>query len=251
MSLRFRLLSIGAAFALSACLASAPSETQWPQPLSSAEGPRRGSSGAVGGGGGAGSDQARIEHQPVCLGASTWSAGELGETLLYQSRRVGQVLQVGYFAFWSTERPWGNNLLSYLVVPALLTDAFYSHFLYVFPGVKDAFSGRADVEGASVEFEPRADGSLNPLGGWADDGHHTPVRLSRDDLLDRAGRVVLLSDVWSHQLGAHGAARFSDDPRNRVRCYVDTTLRPMTDSVARSFRLGDARRPRRALPAWQ
>ena len=34
--------------------------------------------------------------------------------------------------------------------------------------------------------------------------------LSRSDLLDAKGRVVLMTDVWSHQLGAHGGGAFAN-----------------------------------------
>jgi hypothetical protein len=245
MSLRLRsLLSFGAAAVLSACLSAAPEHPRWPEPW--AEVGRQVPAlqdDAYG-------DGARIERQPICLGARAWSAGVPGATILYRAHRAQGSLHVGYFAYWSTERPWGHNLLTYLVLPALFTDAFYSHFMYIFPGAKDVLSGAADVEGASVDYEQRSDGSLNPLGGWADDGSHGRVHLTREDLVDRTGRVVLLSDVWSHQLGTHGAGRFSDDPRNHLRCYGSTTIQPLTDEVARVFRLGDAQHPRRALPAW-
>ena len=84
--------------------------------------------------------------------------------MLYRVRRSGRKIEIGYFVYWSTERPWGNNALSYAVLPALLTDAFYSHFLYVFPGVKDYLYGAGDIEGARVEFQERPDGSLEVEG---------------------------------------------------------------------------------------
>jgi hypothetical protein len=56
--------------------------------------------------------------------------------------------------------------------------------------------------------------------------------------------------VWSHQLGAHGGGRFSDEGGHKMRCYDHRSLRPMTDDVARAFRLGDERQPLRAKPAW-
>jgi len=195
-------------------------------------------------------DAARIEQQPVCVGSRRWSAGKLGDTILYRHRRVGRKLEVGYFVYWSTERPWGRNVLSYTVVPALLIDAAYSHFLWVLPGFKDVLHGAADVEGVRVELEER-DGVLDVVGGTADDGFHHGVKLSREDLVDSQGRIVLLTDVWSHQFGAHGGGAFAEDPRASLRCYRGPAVRPMTKDIAQAFRLGSESAPRRAKPAWQ
>ena len=186
----------------------------------------------------------------MCVGARSWSAGALGETVLYRTRRVGKRIAVGYFVYWSEERPWGDNVASYTVLPALAVDGIYSHFLYVFPGLKDALYGSGDIEGVQVLYEQRPDGSLAVVSGRADDGNHAPVALSRSDLLDANGRVVLLTDVWSHQLGAHGAARFADHSGPELKCYVKSSLQPMTEPIARAFRLGNAREPLRANPAW-
>jgi len=186
----------------------------------------------------------------VCVGARSWSAGTLGDTVLYRTRRNGNRITVGYFVYWSEERPWGNNSLSYTVLPALAVDAVYSHFLYVFPGLKDAMYGAADIEGAQVSYEQRSDGSLAVLSGRADDGNHNRVELSRADLLDAQGRVVFLTDVWSHQLGAHGGAALADRSKLALKCYEKSSLRPMTEVVARAFRLGNERQPLRGNPAW-
>lgn len=184
------------------------------------------------------------------MGARSWSAGALGDTVLYRTRRHGSRLTVGYFVYWSEERPWGNNSLSYTVLPALAVDAVYSHFLYVFPGLKDAMYGAGDIEGVQVSYEQRPDGSLEVLTGRADDGNHGAVELSRGDLLDAKGRVVFLTDVWSHQLGAHGAATLADGEQLELKCYEKSSLRPMTESVAAQFRLGSEREPKRGTPAW-
>jgi len=220
--------------ALSGC-AVARREAAWPQPAPSEQ--RSG-------------DDARIVAQPVCVGARSWSAGALGDTVLYRTRRVGNRIAVGYFVYWSEERPWGDNSLSYAVLPALAVDAVYSHFLYVFPGLKDAMYGSGDIEGAQVLYEQRPDGSLDVVSGRADDGTHGPVELSRSDLVDSKGRVVLLTDVWSHQLGAHGGARFADRSPWALKCYDESSLQPMTELVARTFRLGNERQPLRGTPAW-
>jgi hypothetical protein len=170
--------------------------------------------------------------------------------VLYRTRRIGKKIAVGYFVYWSEERPWGSNVVSYTVLPALATDAVYSHFLYLFPGIKDALYGPGDVEGAQVVYEQREDGSLDVVSGRADDGNHMPVALSRADLLDSKGRVVLLTDVWSHQLGAHGGAAFADNAEHTLKCYQRSSLRPMTELVARAFRMGNERQPLRGSPAW-
>jgi hypothetical protein len=180
----------------------------------------------------------------------SWSAGSLGDTVLFRTRRVGNEIQVGYFVYWSEERPWGKNSLSYTVLPALAVDAVYSHFLYVFPGIKDALYGSGDIEGVQVSYEPRPDGTLDVVSGRANDGNHGRVALSRSDLLDSKGRVVLLTDVWSHQLGAHGAASLADRSQLELKCYGKSSLRPMTELVARAFRLGNERQPLRGKPAW-
>jgi hypothetical protein len=186
----------------------------------------------------------------VCVGARSWSAGSLGDTLLFRTRRQGNRITVGYFVYWSEERPWGSNSLSYAILPALAVDAVYSHFLYVFPGIKDAMYGTGDIEGVQVSYEQRADGSLDVVSGRADDGNHGAVALSRSDLVDAKGRVVLLTDVWSHQLGAHGAAGFADRTLLELKCYEKASIRPMTELVARAFRLGNDRNPLRGNPAW-
>jgi hypothetical protein len=170
--------------------------------------------------------------------------------VLYRTSRIGRKIAVGYFVYWSEERPYGSNTVSYLVLPALAMDAVYSHFLYLFPGIKDALYGPGDIEGVQVEYEQRDDGSLRVVDGRADDGNHTPVLLSHDDLVDSKGRVVLLTDVWSHQLGTHGAASFADTPGHQVKCYAKSALRPMTEQIASAFRLGTERHPLRGTPAW-
>lgn len=222
------------AFALAGC-SIAPREAKWPRPSPDQQ---------------RSSDEARVAEQPLCVGERSWSAGTLGDTVLYRTRRFGRKIAVGYFIYWSEERPWGSNVVSYTLLPALATDAVYSHFLYLFPGIKDALYGPGDIEGVQVVYEERDDGSLDVVGGRADDGNHAPVLLSRSDLLDERGRVVLLSDVWSHQLGSHGAARFASSSDPALKCYAKSSLRPLTEVVARAFRLGNERAPLRGKPAW-
>jgi hypothetical protein len=242
-SFSIRALCAATFLASSACSAFGAREAHWPEPSSAPAAATEASDD--------GSVPDWVARQPVCVGTRSWSAGTLGDTVLYRVRRVGRRVSVGYFVYWSTERPWGSNFQSYTVLPALATDVFYSHFLYVLPGAKDLIYGPADIEGASVEFEEHADGSLSVLGGRADDGEHQPVELTRDELVDGQGRIVLLSEVWSHQLGAHGAASFFAEPGHEERCYQGAGLRPLSDRVAQAFRMGDEREPRRATPAWR
>src|SRR3954463_4454662 len=156
-------------------------------------------------------DDARsIDARPVCIASEGWSAGELGRTILYRYRRDAKRLEVGYFVYWSTERPWGNNALTYALLPALVTDVFYSHFLFVLPGVQHALYGSGDVEGVRVTFEAEEDGSWTPVSATADDGFHHERALAPREFIDEKGRLVFLTRVWSHQLGAPGAVEAVD-----------------------------------------
>ncbi|HYO93571.1 MAG TPA: hypothetical protein VER33_03620 [Polyangiaceae bacterium] len=196
-------------------------------------------------------DDELIRTQRVCVGSKVWSAGTLGQTLLYHYRRVGNELRVGYFAYWSLERPWGNNTLTYTLLPALVIDSAYSNFLFVLPGLRRAIYGAGDIEGALVVYEDRPDGRLLPREAWADDDLHRAVRLSRADLLMKDGRVVLLSSVWSHQLGSPGAAKEADSGAVDLQCFEGGALQPLTAEVSDRFRLGSTARPLRARPAWR
>jgi hypothetical protein len=191
-----------------------------------------------------------IRALPVCV-ASTWSAGELGRSILYHYKREGRRMTVGYFVYWSTERPWGKNALSYTVLPALFIDAFYSHLLFMFPGAQRLIHGPGDIEGARVVYEQQDDGRWVPVSAVGSDGLHREVPLSTDDFVDHDGRVVLMTDVWSHQLGAKGARAVADRSRDAVRCYGGDSMSPLTDEIARIFRLGSPADPQRARPAWK
>jgi hypothetical protein len=231
-------LTLAASFACSAC---AHGSAHWPEPIAGASTATLDSPATL---------RDRIEEQSVCVGARSWSAGSLGNTVLYRFTQVGRKVSVGYFVYWSTERPWGPNVLSYTVLPALAADAFYSHFLYVFPGAKDAIYGPGDIEGVNVEFELDEKDDLQVVRGRAQDATHGDVQLTRADLVDASGRIILLTDVWSHQLGARGGAEYASAKGSDVRCYQRASLQPMTEQVATAFRLGDEHRPSRAKPAW-
>jgi hypothetical protein len=188
-------------------------------------------------------EEARIEAQPICIGSATHSAGDLSDVLYYRAiaRDDGRI-EVGYYAFFSEERPWGNNWMTWTVLPALAIDLTYSRTLLVAPGVQRALYGPGDVEGVGVVYDVLPNGSLHLAEAHADDGHHAPVSLSRADAygVDPA-RPTFYSDVWSHQLGGRGAR--STDDLVYERCYDAASIRPLPDSVARTFRVDVVRAP--------
>jgi hypothetical protein len=181
--------------------------------------------------------QAAIEAKPVCIGSSVDSAGTLGDVLYYRATALpdGRVA-VGYFAFFSEERPWGNNWLTWTVVPALAVDVVYSRALLVAPGLQRAMYGAGDVEGISIVYDVRSDGSLSFDRATADDGTEHQVLISRERAfaLD-PDHPAFYSDVWSHQLGGSGAA--SRQNLAYLRCYEGDSIRPLPDDVARGYHL--------------
>jgi hypothetical protein len=181
--------------------------------------------------------QSLIEHQPVCIGSSIASAGELNDVLYYRAVALddGRVA-VGYFAFFSEERPWGNNWMTWSFVPALGVDLVYSRALLVAPGLQRALYGAGDVEGVQVVYDVADDGSLRVDHAVADDRDERPIVLSREDALAiDPQRPTFYSEVWSHQLGARGVR--SRDDLAYVRCYEGDAIRPLPESVAQRFRL--------------
>jgi hypothetical protein len=191
-------------------------------------------------------DDAAIEAQPVCIASTVHSAGELGPALLYQRTRLPDGrLVVGYYAFFSEERPWGNNWLTWSLLPALALDLVYTRGLLVAPGLQRAAFGRADVEGFRVLYaapDAGGDGHLRALGAVADDDRHRRADLGRADLFAvDPERITLVTDSWSHHLGAHG--RRAEDLVYR-RCYGPRSIRPLDREVVRRFHL-----ERRARPA--
>ncbi len=196
-------------------------------------------------------DSELVKDIPICIGSRSWSAGELGNTVLYRYERHGRTMHVGYFVYWTTERPWGDNALSYSLLPALFIDAFYSHLFFMFPGAQRFIHGPGDIEGARVVYEQNDDGRWVAVSAVADDGRHREVALSPTDFVDGEGRVVFMTDVWSHQLGAKGARALAEKLKQSVVCYGHDALAPLTEEVARVFRLGSPSEPRRAPPAWR
>jgi hypothetical protein len=188
-------------------------------------------------------EQTRIETQPVCIGSNTHSAGSLSDVLYYRAvaKDDGRI-EVGYFAFFSEERPWGNNWMTWTVLPALAVDLVYSRTLLVAPGVQRALYGPGDVEGVGVTYDVLTDGSLRLVEARADDGNHSPVKISRADAFAvDPHRPTFYSDVWSHQLGGHGA--HSPNDLAYERCYGEGSIRPLPDAVARTFHVDDRRAP--------
>lgn len=190
-------------------------------------------------------DDALVRSQPVCVLNTRRSAGDLGNSLVVRHHRDGDRLWVSYFVYWSSERPWGDKpwLLS------LAIDAFYSHFLFVLPGLRHMLYGPGDIEGVTVVY--RAVGQhLEILEGFGDDEYHRSVHLGADDLTGSDNRTLLLTNSWSHQLGGLGAARVGVESPASSRCFTGGELVPLTPEIANRFWLGSPGTPRRARYAW-
>jgi hypothetical protein len=183
-------------------------------------------------------EEAAIEQREICVGSSVASAGTLGDTLYYRAAQLSDgKLVVGYFAFFSQERPWGNNWLTWTVVPAVAVDMFYSHGLFFGPGVQRAAHGKGDVEGFRIVYDLRPDGTLTVESAVADDGSHDVVRLGAADVMRMdPARPTFYSDVWSHQLGARGVTKHSD--LAYVRCFGPGHVRPLPAAIDDEFALG-------------
>lgn len=188
-------------------------------------------------------EQAAIEHREVCVGSTVHSVGELADALYYRATVLpGGKLVVGYFAFFSEERPWGNNWLTWTVVPAVAVDMVYTRALFFGPGLQRALSGKGDVEGFRIQYAMHDDGSLDVEHAEADDGTHAPVHLEATEILalDPA-RPTLYTDVWSHQLGGRGARSKAD--LAYVRCFGPGRVRPLPAAIAAEFTLDNGRAP--------
>jgi hypothetical protein len=192
-----------------------------------------------------------LRSQTVCIAWNKPWAGKLGDALLFHASRTGpKEVVVGYFAYWSTERPWGDNDLTRQILPALAIDAVYSHLFFVFPGVQRVMYGPGDIEGIRVTYRLEEQGRLVPAAVHADDERHREVRLELPEAVDDFGRVVVLTDVWSHQLGGRRAVQ-AVKAGAQQRCFSGSALRGLTKSTSDEFRLGRADAPRRARPAWR
>lgn len=188
-------------------------------------------------------DQRIIEQQPVCVGSRVHSVGVLSDALFYRFvREDARSLTVGYYAFYSEERPWGNNWLTWLFLPALAVDMVYTRALLVFPGYQALRHGKGDVEGFRVHYRLRSDGSLEATHGYADDDSHNEVRLSADDLYAvDPRRPTVYASTWTHHLGGRGV-RSLDELASR-RCYGPGSLVPITAEIATDFRISSRARP--------
>jgi len=190
-------------------------------------------------------DDALVRAQPVCVINTQQSAGELGTSVVVRHRRDGDRLWVSYFVYWSSERPWGDKPW----FMSLAIDAFYSHFLFVLPGIRHALYGPGDVEGVTVVYRD-VGGRLEVIEGYGDDEYHRSVRLDREDLHGADDHTMLMTTTWSHQLGGHGAAEHGRVPGASQRCFSGAELVPLTRDIAERFWLGSASAPRRARRAW-
>ena len=225
-----------AAAALVAAMVAAMTTPTWPEPelelAPAAKGPLE-------------------RHPTICIGAKVWSAGQLGHSVLFRARRDGEALSLGVFVHWTTERPWGANGLTYTVIPALLMDAVYTHLLFGLPGLQRAIYGAGDVEGVRIDFRLGGDGTWIPIAAMADDAAHRNVALAPEDFVADDGRLVFLTDVWSHQLSAKGGPAFARAHGDRLTCYTAGAVRPLDEQTVRAFRLGSPDDRRRAPPAWR
>jgi hypothetical protein len=227
-----------AAFAVGTSLMSGDSP-EWPAPLVRAE------AAAAPNDVNAANDDALVRAQSVCVVNTRRSAGDIGKSLVVRHRREGDRLWVSYFVYWSSERPWGDKpwLLS------LAIDAFYSHFMFVLPGLRHALYGPGDIEGVTVVYREVGD-RLEIVEGYGDDEYHRSVHLGPEDLTGRDHHTVLMTNTWSHQLGGRGAARLTDDSQVSRRCFAGAEIVPLTDDIANRFWLGNPLAPRRARYAW-
>ena len=197
----------------------------------------------------AGTLAAAIEAQPICIGSTVRSAGELGDALVYHAaeRPDGRV-EVGYYVFFSDERPWGNNWQSWSVLPALAIDLVYTRGFLVAPGVQRMKYGKADVEGFRVVYRRETGGRLTVERVFADDDGHQPTELRVENLLidgrgdgDAPPAVTLSTNTWTHHLA--GRAVNVDELVYR-RCYRGVAVRPLDATINAEFRLEE-----RAWPA--
>jgi hypothetical protein len=187
--------------------------------------------------------EAAIEAQPICIGSTVHSFGRLGDVVYYRAApRADGRLDVGYYVFYSEERPWGNNWLTWSILPALAIDLVYTRALFVAPGAQRALYGKGDVEGFRVVYEAAPGSPLSADEVDTDDTYHRAKRIGRADLFAfDPGRLTVFAEGWNHHLGTK-AAQAGDVVS--LRCYESTAIRPLTAEIAREFHL-----ERRARPA--
>lgn len=188
-------------------------------------------------------EESAIEQREICVGSSVASSGDLGDTLYYRAAVLPDgKLAVGYFAFFSEERPWGNNWMTWTFLPALAMDMFYTRSMFVGPGLQRAMYGKGDVEGFRIIYDLRPDGTLEVERAVADDGSHAPVHLARADVMALdAARPTFYSDVWSHQLSGRGLRDKS--ALSYLHCFGSGHVRPLTDALSDDFALANRAPP--------
>jgi hypothetical protein len=191
-----------------------------------------------------------VRQVPICIVWTKPWAGELGRSLIFHARMVRpDRIVAGYFAYWTTERPWGDNWLTHWFLPAVAIDAFYSHLLFVLPGIQQLTYGPGDVEGLRVTFRLVGSDRLEPISVVADDGRHREVSLDVAEAVDDRGRILVFTDVWNHKLGAKGALWVARAGANQ-QCFSGDALQSVKRETVSAFRLGSEQDPRRARPAW-
>lgn len=189
-------------------------------------------------------EEAAIERQPICIGSTVASAGRLADVLYYRYERAANGdVTVGYYAFFSEERPWGNNWMTWTLLPALALDLVYTRSLLVGPGVQRFAYGKGDVEGVRVVYSVGPDGELTAEQAFSDDSVHRPVAIDRAAMFAvDPGRPTFYADAWNHHLGGSGAKSARDLAYRR--CYAGDSIRPLTEAIAGEYDLD-----RRAGPA--
>jgi hypothetical protein len=188
-------------------------------------------------------EQALIERQPVCVGSLVRSAGKLGSALYYHYLWSNDgKLVVGYYAFYADERPWGDNWMTWLFLPALAIDLVYTRSFFLGPGYRQLAHGKGDVEGFRIIYDFDGKNELTIDHAIADDSLHRERRLEPSELfrLDPT-QPTLYSASWSHQLGGRGARSVGDLATRH--CFRGESLRPITHSIAQEFNLDRRARP--------
>jgi hypothetical protein len=189
-----------------------------------------------------------VEAQPLCIGSRVKSVGRLADSLYYTHAWLSNdELVVGYYAFYSDERPWGNNWLTWLVLPAAAIDLVYTRSLFIGPGYNQLARGKGDVEGFRVHYRVLPDGSLRIDHAVADDTAHRERRLEPADLYAvDPERPTLYASSWSHHLAARGARDKSD--LASLQCFGPGSIRPLSAQLVREFHLDRRARPAAVAP---
>ncbi len=175
----------------------------------------------------------------MCIGSSVTSAGALDDVLYYRAAvqlEDGRIA-VGYFAFWSEERPLGKQLAHM----ERRTRAHPGPRLLPFPARRARPSallsyGLGDVEGVSIVYTRQPDGTLRADEAFGDDRTERTVPISREQMFALDEKApTFYTDIWSHQLAGRGAHSRRD--LTYLRCYEGASIRPLPQSVSDAFRV--------------